>query len=291
VRPADFINMLLLGAIWGGAFPLLRVASPAFGPAALIGVRVGLAAAMLLPLLPQRRPILQLAGPYFVLGLINTAIPFTLFSFATLSIDAGLASLLNATTPMFGAVIAFFWLRERLSVWRVLGIAIGFAGIGTIVATQSGAGTGGAPLGIAAGLAAAALYGLAASYTRRRLRDRPPLEIAAGSVCGAAVAMLPLSLLSWPEQAPAPGAWLSALALGAFCTALAYVLYFRLLGNVGSSRAVTVTFLIPMFGILWGSLFLGERITPSLLGGCAIVLLGTALATGVIGPRAASARP
>ncbi len=290
MRPADFINMLLLGAIWGGAFPLLRVASPAFGPAALIGVRVGLAAAMLLPLLPQRRPILQLAGPYFVLGLINTAIPFTLFSFATLSIDAGLASLLNATTPMFGAVIAFFWLHERLSVWRVLGIAIGFAGIGTIVATQSGAGTGGAPLGIAAGLAAAALYGLAASYTRRRLRDRPPLEIA-GSVCGAAVAMLPLSLFAWPEQAPAPGAWLSALALGAFCTALAYVLYFRLLGNVGSSRAVTVTFLIPMFGILWGSLFLGERITPSLLGGCAIVLLGTALATGVIGPRAASARP
>ena len=99
------------------------------------------------------------------------------------------------------------------------------------------------------------------------------------------------SLFAWPDAPPGALAWGSAIGLGLVCTALAYVLYFRLLGNVGSSRAVTVTFLIPMFGILWGSLFLGERITPSLLGGCAIVLLGTALATGVIGPRAASARP
>jgi drug/metabolite transporter (DMT)-like permease len=286
MRPADILNMLLLGAIWGGAFPLMRIATPAFGPVALIGLRVALAAALLLPLLRGRRALLDRAGAYIVLGLINTAIPFTLFSFATLSINAGLASLLNATTPMFGALIAFAWLGERLSMLRIGGIVIGFVGIGLIVATQSGAGAAGAPLGIAAGLAASALYGLAASFARRHFADRPALEVAAGSVSGATLVMLPLAVWAWPETPPAAGAWASALGLGAFCTALAYVLYFRLLASVGSARAVTVTFLIPVFGILWGALFLHEPVTPSLLIGCAVVLLGTSLATGLIGRRA-----
>lgn len=286
MRPVDILNMLALGAIWGGAFPLLRIATPAFGPVALIALRVVFAAALLLPLLAQRRPLLENAGGYLVLGLINTAIPFTLFSFATLSINAGLASLLNATTPMFGALIAFAWLGERLSVLRVVGICIGFVGIGLIVATQSGAGAGGAPLGIAAGLVAAALYGLAASYARRRFLGRPPLEVAAGSVGGASIAMLPLAAWSWPEINPGAAAWVSALGLGALCTALAYVLYFRLLASVGSARAVTVTFLIPVFGILWGALLLHEPVTGSLLAGCAVVLFGTALATGLVAPRA-----
>lgn len=286
MRPADILNMLLLGAIWGGAFPLLRVATPAFGPVALIGLRVALAAALLLPLLQGRRALLDRAGAYLVLGLINTAIPFTLFSFATLSINAGLASLLNATTPMFGALIAFAWLGERLSALRVVGIVIGFIGIGLIVATQSGAGAAGAPLGIAAGLVASILYGLAASYARHRFMDRPALEVAAGSVCGATIVMLPVTLWAWPAAMPAASAWVSALGLGAVCTAFAYVLYFRLLASVGSARAVTVTFLIPVFGILWGALLLHEPITTSLLTGCAVVLFGTSLATGLVGPRA-----
>lgn len=285
MRPADIMNMLLLGAIWGGAFPLMRIATPAFGPVALIGLRVALAAALLLPLLRGRLALFDRAGAYLVLGLINTAIPFTLFSFATLSINAGLASLLNATTPMFGALIAFAWLGERLSIVRIGGIVIGFIGVGLIVATQSGAGAAGAPLGIAAGLLASALYGLAASFARRHFSDRPPLEVAAGSVCGASIAMLPLAVWAWPQTMPTAGAWASALALGLFCTALAYVLYFRLLGSVGSARAVTVTFLIPVFGILWGALLLHEPVTVSLLIGCAVVLLGTSLATGLIGPR------
>jgi drug/metabolite transporter (DMT)-like permease len=283
VRPVDILNMLALGAIWGGAFPLMRIATPAFGPVALIGLRVAFAAVLLLPLLAQRRPLLERAGAYLVLGLINTAIPFTLFSFATLSINAGLASLLNATTPMFGALIAFAWLGERLSLLRVVGICVGFVGIGLIVATQSGAGAAGAPLGIAAGLVAAALYGLAASYARRHFQDRPPLEVAAGSVGGASIAMLPLAAWAWPESNPGVAAWACALGLGALCTALAYVLYFRLLASVGSARAVTVTFLIPVFGILWGALLLHEPVTGSLLAGCAVVLLGTSLATGLVG--------
>lgn len=286
MRPVDILNMLALGAIWGGAFPLMRIATPAFGPVALIGLRVAFAAALLLPLLAQRRPLLERAGAYLVLGLINTAIPFTLFSFATLSINAGLASLLNATTPMFGALIAFAWLGERLSVLRVVGICIGFIGIGLIVATQSGAGAAGAPLGIAAGLVASALYGLAASYARRHFQDRPPLEVAAGSVGGASIAMLPLAAWAWPESNPGAAAWGSALGLGALCTALAYVLYFRLLASVGSARAVTVTFLIPVFGILWGAMLLHEPVTGSLLAGCAVVLFGTSLATGLVGRSA-----
>jgi drug/metabolite transporter (DMT)-like permease len=278
--------MLLLGAIWGGAFPLLRVATPAFGPVALIGLRVAIAAALLLLLLRGLRTLLDRAGAYLVLGLINTAIPFTLFSFATLSINAGLASLLNATTPMFGALIAFAWLGERLSALRVGGIVIGFIGVGLIVATGSGVAAAGAPLGIAAGLAASALYGLSASFARRHLMDRPALEVAAGSVCGATIAMLPFAVWAWPQATPGLAAWSSALGLGAICTALAYLLYFRLLVSVGSARAVTVTFLIPVFGIFWGALLLDEPVTASLLIGCAIVLLGTSLATGLVGSRA-----
>jgi drug/metabolite transporter (DMT)-like permease len=281
LKARDLVDMLLIGAIWGGAFPLLRIAAPEFGPIALIGVRVAIAALVLLALLPARGRLRQHARPLFVLAMLNAAIPFTLFAYATLGVTAGIASLLNATTPMFGAILAFLWLGERLTGLQVLGIGLGFAGIASIVWNEVGTHSGTSALAVAAGLGGAALYGAAASYARRRLDGVDPLVVATGCVCGAALVMVPAAALAWPQRNPGALAWACAVGLGLFCTALAYVLYFRLLPRIGAARSVTVTFLIPVFGILWGAALLGEPLTRALLVSCAVVLTGTALAMGL----------
>lgn len=282
MRPRDVVEMLVIGAIWGAAFPLLRVATPAFGPVPLVGARLTIAAVVLLAVTGFSRALRERAGVMLLLGLINSALPFALFSYATLSITAGMASLLNATTPMFGALVAYFWLGERLTVLRTLGILVGFAGVGSLVWGQIGAHAEGALLGILAGLLGAAMYGLSANFTRRMLLQVDPLTVATGNVLGAAIVTLPFAALQWPSSPPGAGAWAAVAALAVVSTALAYLLYFRLLRTVGVSKAITVTFLIPVFGIFWGALFLGEPVTPGLLAGCAAVLFGTGLATGFI---------
>ncbi len=287
MRPIDIANLVLLGAIWGGSFPLLRYAAPQFGPLALIAVRLISAAVVVMLLWRVGRELRANWRRLAVLGLINTAIPFTLFAFAALLIPAGVNSLLNATTPIFGALIARFWLGERLSLQRWSGILLAFAGVGAIVYETVGFGTidhtGHGPpwLGVLAGLGAGFLYGLAVCYTRRYLVDLPATVLTAGSIGSAAIMLSPLALLAWPATPPTAGAWLAAVVLGLLCTATAYVLYFRLLKNVGAARAVTTTFLIPVFGILWGALFFGERVGSRLLLFCGVVLVGTALATGL----------
>jgi drug/metabolite transporter (DMT)-like permease len=282
LKTRDFAALVLLGAIWGGAFPLLRVASPAFGAIPLSFVRIAVAAVVLVAMARDLASLRPRAGLLFLLGVINSAIPFTLFAFATLSITAGLAALLNATTPMFGALIAYLWLGERLTVLRVLGILIGFFGVAMIVWDTAGARAEGATLGIAAGLTASALYGLSANFAKHKLDSLDATSISAASVLAAALVLAPPAVVEWPNVLPTPAEWAAAVALGLVCTALAYLIYFRLIRNAGPAKAVTVTFLIPVFGIFWGALFLGEAITTQLIVSCALVLTGTALATGVI---------
>lgn len=285
MRGRDGLELGILAAIWGASFLFMRVAAPALGPVPLIALRVGIAAAVLLPLLALRGGLRSLRGRglhLLVLGAINSAVPFCLLAFATLSLTAGFASILNATSPLWGAIVAHVWLRDRLDRGRALGLAVGLAGVVLLVWGRASLGPGGAGLPVAAALVATLSYGVAASWTRRFLRGVDPLAIAAGSQAGAALLLVPAALPLWPRGPVPPAAWASAVALGVACTALAYVLYFRLIASVGPARAIAVTFLVPLFAVAWGAILLDEALGARAIAASAVVLLGTALATGLL---------
>lgn len=288
MKPRDLLDLTLLAALWGGSFLFMRYAVPDFGVVPLIWLRVALASVCLLPLLLLKRQfgaLRQQAGALTVMGLFNSGLPFLLIAWATLSITAGLASIMNAMTPVFTALIGALWLGDRLDGRRSLGLLLGLAGVALLAADKADFRPGGSGWAIVAMLLATACYGFAANHTRRYLQGVPALVNATGTQLVSALVLLPPALWSWPERMPGLGPWLAALVLGVACSALAYLLFFRLIARVGASRAVTVTFLVPVFGTLWGALFLGEPVTASMLAGGAVVLLGTGLATGVIGGR------
>lgn len=288
MKPRDLLDLTLLAALWGGSFLFMRYAVPDFGVVPLIWLRVALASICLLPLLLLKRQFGALrrqAGALTVMSLFNSGLPFLLIAWATLSITAGLASIMNAMTPVFTALIGALWLGDRLDGRRSLGLLLGLAGVALLAADKADFRPGGSGWAIVAMLLATACYGFAANHTRRYLQGVPALVNATGTQLVSALVLLPPALWSWPERMPGLGPWLAALVLGVACSALAYLLFFRLIARVGASRAVTVTFLVPVFGTLWGALFLGEPVTVSMLAGGAVVLLGTGLATGVIGGR------
>ena len=293
MKTADGAELLALGALWGASFLFMRLGAAEFGPVVLATLRVGLASLALLPLLVWRGQGAALRTHWRAIafvGVVNSALPFVLFSVAALAINAGLSAIFNATAPLWGALVAWAWLGERLNRSRVVGLAIGFAGVLWLgwdrASLQAGKHGVSAVLAIGACLLATLCYGFAVHYVRRRLPNVPPLALAAGSqVAATAVLLLPAVWL-WPRTPPSAVAWASAAALALLCSALAYLLYFRLIARLGATGAVSVTYLIPVFGLLWGALFLGERLTPTMLFGCAVVLLGTALATGLLKERA-----
>lgn len=276
----DAVDLLILGALWGASFLFMRIAAPEFGPIPLIFVRVAIAA-MLLALVLWHRGLLTVLvrqqRPLIVLGVINTAVPFTLFAYAALTLPAGLNSVLNATVPLFGAVTAAVWLGERLGPARLAGLALGFGGV--LVLAWPTLAIGGQSLAVLAALTATVLYGISAHYARRSLAGVASMAVAGGSQLAAAAVLAPLALARWPATPPSLQAWACALALGVLCTALAYVLYFRLIVRTGAVTAMAVTYLIPVFGIGWGAVFLAERLPVSAFAGALLVLLGVALAT------------
>ena len=285
MAPRDFLDLFLLGAIWGASFLFMRIAAPEFGPIPLIATRVGVAAAFLLGVLGWRGRVSGLrghAGHLTVLGALNSAIPFTLFAFAVLSLTAGFAAVLNSTAPLFGALVAFLWLGDAPTKMRLAGLAVGFGGVLILVWPRLAVRGDGGALAVLAGLTAAVLYGIAANYVKRKLHGVQPLVIATGSLIAATVLLLIPAVLSWPALSPRPTSWLSALVLGVVCTGVAYILYFRLLDRIGAARTLAVTYLIPAFGVWWGYLFLDETLSANMVIGCAVILLGTGLATGMV---------
>lgn len=296
MKPAHLAQLVFLASLWGASFLFIRVGVAEFGVAPLMALRVAIGAVFLLGWAVARgasrnvfATMRQRAIPLFIVGVLNSAAPFCLFAFAELTLSAGTTSVINATTPLWGALVAFVWLGDRLTPLRSLGMAIGFAGVVTLVwdeiAAPQGA-SGHAPfataLAAAAAMGAALLYGVAANYAKRQLTGVDALTVSTGSMVASTIALAPLALVTWPSAPVSIGAWLAVLSLGIACTGIAYFIYFHLLAVAGPARAMTVTFVIPVFGILWGVLFLHERVTAPMLEGCAIVLIGTALATGAI---------
>lgn len=289
MRLTDLLELLLLAALWGASFLFMRMGAAEFGPVALALLRVSGAALCLLPLLAWQHQLGDLRTHWrgiALVGVVNSAFPFMLYGVAALAIDSGLSSVLNATTPLWGALIAALWLGERLSASRAAGLAVGFAGVVLLAWDQASLRPGehgvSAAVAIAACLVATLCYGFGANYARARLRAAAPMAMAAGSQFAAAIVLALPGVWSWPAQMPGPRSWAAVAALAALCTGLAYLLYFRLIARLGAARAVSVTYLIPLFGVAWGALFLGERVTPVMLVGAVVVLAGTALATGLV---------
>jgi drug/metabolite transporter (DMT)-like permease len=285
VKPADLAELIVLAALWGASFLFMRMGAAEFGPVALSAVRVIGATLFLLPLLKARGQVAALRQHWrsiFIVGVVNSALPFLCFSYAALSISAGLSSIFNAATPLFGAVVAWLWLKDRLTPWRIAGLGIGFAGVLWLAWDKASFKPGGSGWAIVACLVATLCYGVAASYAKKRLAGVPPLAVAAGSQLSAALFLLLPAIVWWPAAMPSQLAWTAAGLLAIACTGIAYVLYFRLIANVGPANAIAVTFLIPVFAVVWGWVFLGESLTPQMVIGCAVILVGTGLTTGVL---------
>ena len=293
MRPRNLAELIALAALWGGSFLFMRMAVPAFGPVAVAALRVTGAAMMLLPLLAARGELGALRQhwrPIAIVGLTNSALPFLAFAYAALSIDAGVLAIFNSASPLFAAVIAWRWLADRMTSARVLGLFVGFAGVVWIAVYKAGLHGAGTVWAILACLAASLCYGVSPSLAKRYLSGVPPIAIATGSQVAAAAFLVVPALLAMPATMPAASGWLVVAALAFFCTGLAYFLYFRLIANAGPANAISVTYLVPIFAVAWGGLFLGETLTWPIVAGCAVVFAGTALATGVVRPRWPSRR-
>jgi drug/metabolite transporter (DMT)-like permease len=271
------IELTILGAIWGGSFLFMRVAAADFGPFALVEVRLTLGALVLLPFLwKARRQFtatlwLQLAW----ISAINSAIPFVLFAWGAERAPAGIGAITNAMAVMFAALVAFIFYGEKIGARRAVGLLAGFVGVAVLASGK----TGGASTGLAvlAGTSAALLYGIGGNVIRRYLKGIPASAVAAATLLAATLLLSPVAIYTWPRHPIPAMSWLCAVLLGVLCTGTAYALYYRLIYRIGAPRAATVTYLVPLFGVIWAWLLLGEPLTPSMAASGALILGGVAL--------------
>lgn len=287
MNTANLFRLVMLAAIWGGSFLFMRISAPVLGPAWLIEFRVLLAAlflALVGLVLRKRAAPLQLREHwkhYLILGFFNSALPFVLFAFAARTLTASVLSVLNATAPMWGAIIGAIWTRKLIEARTAVGLVLGTAGVALLVGFDRVSTQPGASLALAAALAAALSYSIASLYARSA-RSVAPFANAHGSMWASALLVLPVLPFFPAAGAPTPTIAASVVALGVLCSGIAYLIYFRLIEEIGPTSALTVTFLNPVFGILWGALFLGEVVGWYTVAGSAIVLAGTALVTGFV---------
>lgn len=257
----------------------MKIAVPAFGPASMMGGRVGIAAVTLSIaawLLKKSLPRGAQWRPAVIIGIFYTAIPLFLWGYAAQSLSASLLSIINATAPLFGVLLSVLWLKERVSARGLAGLALGFSGVAVLVGGE-GFRDGETPaLALAAAFAASVLYGAISNYSQT-VKIADPFTNVLGSLWVATLALTPLMLLFPARATPDVSAWASVATLGILCTAIAYVIYFRLIAQIGAAPTLTVTYLIPLFGVLWGVVFLGERIGVHHVAGAAMILAGIAL--------------
>ncbi|WP_447066153.1 DMT family transporter [Vibrio alginolyticus] len=278
----SFFRLLCLAAIWGGSFLFMRVAANTFGPAYLIEFRVTFAAVALLLIAVYLKKKLTLTAHtkhFFIIGLFNSAVPFLLFAYAAQTLNASTLAILNSTAPIWGALVGFVWYRSPLTAKSVLGMLIGIGGVAVLVGLDTSTIGEEAMLPIAASLMASFSYGIATNYTKNAPQV-PAFDNAHGSMWAAVIWVLPLLPFLPMRAEPSHFEWSSVATLGVVCTGFAYLLYFRLVSDIGPASALTVTFLVPVFGILWGYLVLDEPVGSNTIIGTILVLSGTMLVTG-----------
>ena len=280
--------LLALAALWGASFMFIKVGVRDLEPLTLVGFRMGLGALTLVPIVAAtvgRQALAQLraaAWPLVLTGLVNSAIPILAISWAETRIDSGLTAIIQASAPLFTALLALRFSRsERVSGARLAGLLVGFAGVTLLVGAQ--------PSGEAlAGLAvvfSALCYAVAALYTSARLSAVSPLVTSLGALTSATLATLPFGLAQLPDHVPGWKVTGSVLVLGIAGTGLAYILYYALLAGAGASRSILITYLVPVFALGYGALLLDEPVTAAAVAGLALVLGGVALGTGALGMR------
>lgn len=295
MRPQDLARLVALAAMWGASYLFMRYAVGAFGPVLMIELRVAIAGIAL-------AVFVRLAGgaigwrrhwrEFLFVGAVGLALPFVLIAQALTVIDASTAAILNALSPLFAAIFAAAWIRDPLTPAKLAGIALCLAGTVVLVGwTPSPLGTR-ELVGASLSVAATALYGLTIVFTKVRLKEASPMGTAAGTLVMAALALAPFTPVDRDLAAIPATAWLAVLGLALVSTTVAFIFYYRLIADVGPVKAITVTLLVPVFGMFWGVLLLGEPLTPGRLAGCAIILAGCALILGLVRlpqPRARNA--
>jgi len=269
------LELGFLGAIWGASFLFMRVAAKDFGAIPLVEVRLGLGSLVLLPFLWRARAQfpLKLWPKLAIIGAVNSAIPFMLFAWAAQRAPAGIGAISNAMTVLFTALVGFLFFHEKIGARRSVALIAGFAGV-VVLASDKTAGGDQVGWAVAAGATASFLYGIGINLVRRHLTGLPPAAVASATLGVSALLTLPFAIASWPTHAIPAKSWFSASALGVVCTGLAFVMYYRLIARIGASRASTVTYLIPVFGVAWAWLLLDEPLTIK-MGIAGAMILGS----------------
>ncbi|GED42087.1 DMT family transporter [Cobetia marina] len=285
MSPSDALRLVLLSTLWGMSFIFMRVAAPEFGPTTLILLRMGIGALVLAPLLlgaGRLKMLWEHKGSLAVLGLTSQALPFCLLALATTQLEAGFTSLINATTPLFTALLGMALFATPIQKQQYLGLAVAFSGVYVLSSDRLDFQLGGDGWFILAALGATFCYGFASNFSRQRLSHLPSPVLAAGSSLMSSLLLLIPGLWMWPQASVSLEAWGSAIALAVLSTSLAFLIFFRLLASAGATATTSVTFLVPVSALLWGNMLLDEVIDARILTGMGITLLGTAIATRLI---------
>ena len=285
MRPADLARLVALGAMWGGSYLFMRVAVPHLGPALMIELRVLLAGLLLLAFMHAtgRAPDWQRHWrPWLAIAVIGTAVPFMLIAEALRTIDASTAAILNALVPLFTTIVAAIWIRERITPPKAAGILTSIAGTAVLVGWTPQPMSAGELAAAAMSVAATILYGINIVYSRVRLREAAPIATSTWTLLFASIVLLPFTPLDRDLGAVPATAWAALAGLAVVSTTVAFIYYYRLIADIGPVKASTVTLLVPVFGMIWGVVFLGEPVTPGRIAGCAIILLGCSLILGLV---------
>ncbi|MBP9212050.1 MAG: DMT family transporter [Bacteroidetes bacterium] len=279
----DYVLLVALSAIWGSSFIFMRILAPALGPVVTADMRMLIAGASLALFMKAIRQPLEWrknGKHYFIIGLLNSGIPFLLFSYAALHLPASISVIINSLTPLFAAVGAVIWLHERFTPRLLFGLLLGVAGVavirggGTVALDNMGT------ISIIMCVVATMFYGAGGVYLKLNAKQMSPMAISAGSQLTIGLLFLPLAFFAPPPGTVTPQIAVTMTVFAVLCSAVAYIIYYRLMKILGPTKAATVTFLIPVFGFIWGALFLDESITASMIAGGGIVLSSLYFVTG-----------